>query len=107
MPAIKDMLPHAESYLCGFALDEGLPEPIEDWMPLPRRWKEPDYSGAIPDSQIVGDEQLITETIFDRRAQASESESSRQFVADACIGPRCPFFYFEVTIQAEVPPNAK
>ena len=80
---------------------------MQHWKPLPRRWREPDYSSTIPDSRIVGDEQLITETIFDRRARASESESSRQFVADVCIGPRCPFFYFEVKIQAEVPPNAK
>ena len=107
MSTLKGMLPHAQSYLRGFILDAGLPKPMKDWMPLPRRWEEPGYSGTIPDSRIVGDEQLVTATMFDRDALASESSSSRRFVANECIGSRCPFFYFEVSIeQAETPPGA-
>ena len=109
MLALEDMLPHAQSYLHGFTLriDEGLPDsPMEDWMPLPQRWKWPDYSCTIPDSRIIGYEGLVAETTFNRDDLATES-SRRLFVADGCIGPRCPFFYFEVTIQAEVPLNSK
>ena len=101
------MLPHAQSYLRGFTLDKGLPGPMEYPVPpLPRRWKEPDYSGTIPDSRIIGYEGLVTETTFNRDAQASES-FSRRFVADGYIDSRCPFFYFDVFIQAEVPLDAK
>ena len=106
MPPLRKMQPHAQRYLCRLILDEGLPELMKDWVPLPRRWKEPDYSGTIPDSQIVGYGGLVTETMFNHYALASES-SSRQFVANGCIDSRCPFFYFEVFIQAEVPLNAK
>ena len=108
MSALEDMLPHAQSYLHGFTLriDEGLPEPMQDWVRLPQRWKEPSYSGTIPDSRIVGYNGLVTETKFNRDDLASDS-SSRRFVADWCIDSRCPFFYFEVKIQAEVPLDAK
>ena len=108
MSALEDMLPHAQSYLHGFTLriDEGLPEPMEDWMPLPQRWKWPDYSCTIPDSRIIGYEGLVTETKFHRGNLATKS-SRRRFVADGCIDSLCPFFYFEVKIQAEVPLNSK
>ena len=106
MPPLRQMQPHAQRYLRRLILDEGLPEPMKDWVPLPWGWKELDYSGTIPDSQIVGYDSLVTETTFNRYALASES-SSRRFVADGCIDSRCPFFYFEVKIQAEVPLNAK
>ena len=80
---------------------------MEDWVPLPRRWEEPDHFGMILDSWIDEDEQLVTATMFEHDALASES-SSRRFVADECIDSRCPFFYFEVSIeQAEVPLGAK
>ena len=107
MPAPKQMLPHAQSYLRGFILldDEDAHDPMVNWN-LPERWDALDYSGTVSDSQIVGNEKLVTETTFNCNALASES-SSRQLVADDYIDSGCPFFYFEVSIQAEVPLDAK
>ena len=93
-------LPHAQSYLRGFILDDALFASMNTWEleQLPEEWDPLDYSGVIPDSRFVGVGKRIVETTF-RDAQASAS-SRRLLVADHCVDLQCPFFYFEVSIQA-------
>ena len=91
-------LPHAQNYLRGFILDDALFAPLNNWERLPVEWDPLDYSGVIPDSRFVGVDKRIVETMF-RDAQASTS-SRRLLVADKCVDLQCPFFYFEVSIQA-------
>lgn len=93
------MPPHAQEYLEELILDKGLPEPMLNWGPLPDRWNLFHYSGsgAFQDSSFLGDDKLVTETIF-RNAQDS-TLPHRLLLANNSVDMKCPFFYFEVSIQ--------
>ena len=98
MPSFEDMLPHAQSYLREFlVLDKGLPDPVVDWMPLPKRWGTLNYYDTAPDSWHSGDKNITSTAFRDARASAS---SRRLLIADSSIDSRCPHFYFEVFIEA-------
>lgn len=105
MPPLKDMLPHAQSYLRGLTLDEGLPEPMRYWQWLPARWDFYSENEAFLVSSVLGWTVLVTQTVFDG---AEVSRSSRRLIlADRSIDRHCPFFYSEVSITADDMCDAK
>ncbi|EKM53913.1 uncharacterized protein PHACADRAFT_29210 [Phanerochaete carnosa HHB-10118-sp] len=97
MTSLSD-LPHARSYLDGMAMYKSLRDPYHLRRELPKKWSTVTYYDAAPDS-VISQDGFTIDTVS---ISYYGAESSRAYVAERCVDPRYPFYYYEVSITSLV-----